>query len=287
MSEDDTGPQQDDVVPQQGDAAPQQDDAVPQQEAPLEVLLRVQDLDTTITQLEHRRAALPARSRLRTLEGQVASIESQMDAVGAQRQEVVDRLTALDQQVASLTSRRRTLESQLYGARDVAPRDLQAMEGEVHHLTRRRAELEEVELGLMEEQEAFDTQLAALGGQRSELEGQAEALRKELADAEADVNAQLAEVSASRGTEVRRLPTELADRYETIRARLGGVGAARLVGNRCSGCHLELPAMEVDRIRHLPMDTVVTCDQCGRILVRSEEGGGESAGTGNGAGARS
>jgi hypothetical protein len=44
---------------------------------------------------------------------------------------------------------------------------------------------------------------------------------------------------------------------------------ARLVGNHCDGCHLTLPSMELDRIRHLAEREVVTCDQCGRILVRS------------------
>jgi predicted nucleic acid-binding Zn-ribbon protein len=45
------------------------------------------------------------------------------------------------------------------------------------------------------------------------------------------------------------------------------VAVARLVGNHCDGCHLTLPAMELDRIRHLPEDELVTCEQCGRILV--------------------
>jgi hypothetical protein len=40
------------------------------------------------------------------------------------------------------------------------------------------------------------------------------------------------------------------------------------VAGSCSGCHLTLPAMEVDRIRKAPADEVITCDQCGRILVR-------------------
>ena len=63
------------------------------------------------------------------------------------------------------------------------------------------------------------------------------------------------------------LPEELAQRYEGLRSRLGGVGAARLVGDRCDGCHLTLPSVEVERIRQLPPDTFATCPQCDRILV--------------------
>jgi predicted nucleic acid-binding Zn-ribbon protein len=36
----------------------------------------------------------------------------------------------------------------------------------------------------------------------------------------------------------------------------------------CQACHLGLPATEVDRIRHLPEDTLVRCEHCGAILVR-------------------
>jgi predicted nucleic acid-binding Zn-ribbon protein len=36
----------------------------------------------------------------------------------------------------------------------------------------------------------------------------------------------------------------------------------------CQACHLALPATEVDRIRHLPPDTLVRCEHCGAILVR-------------------
>ena len=47
----------------------------------------------------------------------------------------------------------------------------------------------------------------------------------------------------------------------------GGTGAARLIGQHCDGCHLELSAVEVERIRAATPDAVVTCEQCGRILV--------------------
>ena len=48
------------------------------------------------------------------------------------------------------------------------------------------------------------------------------------------------------------VPADLLARYERLRTTLAGTGAARLVGGSCSGCHLTLPAMEVDRIRKAP-----------------------------------
>ena len=56
--------------------------------------------------------------------------------------------------------------------------------------------------------------------------------------------------------------------YESLRADLGGVAVARLIGSTCDGCHLDLSAVAFDRVKKLPDDAVVTCDQCGRLLIR-------------------
>jgi predicted nucleic acid-binding Zn-ribbon protein len=143
------------------------------------------------------------------------------------------------------------------------------MDDEVHHLRRRRDELEDEELEAMEEQEPLDTQLEAFDGEAERLRSEADRLRRLLAEAESVLNDELASVQSQRSVAAQRLPSDLAQRYESLRTRLGGTGAARLVGNRCEGCHLELPAVEIDRIRHLPDDVLVTCDQCGRILIRT------------------
>jgi hypothetical protein len=77
----------------------------------------------------------------------------------------------------------------------------------------------------------------------------------------------LVAAAAARATEAALLPAALADRYEVLRQRLKGSGVARLVGHQCGGCHLELSSGEIERIKAQSPDTVVTCDQCGRILV--------------------
>jgi predicted nucleic acid-binding Zn-ribbon protein len=60
----------------------------------------------------------------------------------------------------------------------------------------------------------------------------------------------------------------LVSEYERLRAGLGGIGVARLEGGRCLGCQLMLSAVERDRLKGLPPDEVVHCEECGRLLVR-------------------
>jgi predicted nucleic acid-binding Zn-ribbon protein len=230
-------------------------------------LLTVQDLDTSITQLQHRRDALAETSGLAAMEAQLAELAAQRADAAARRAALTATQKTLEEQIAGITERRSSIEQRMYASTSSSGRDLQAMNEEVRHLTDRRAELEELELVAMLDQDPIDAELAALGGRRAPLEAQAEELRRQVATEAGDIDAQLAAAADARSAEAALLPTALSDRYETLRARLKGTGAARLIKNRCDGCHLELSSVEVEKIRGLPAGEVATCEQCGRILV--------------------
>jgi predicted nucleic acid-binding Zn-ribbon protein len=97
---------------------------------------------------------------------------------------------------------------------------------------------------------------------------QAEDLRGAIAAQESEIDSELSRERADRAKLASEVPDDLLARYEQLRRKLGGTGAARLVGASCGGCHLQLPAMELDRVRKAAPDAIVYCDQCGRILVR-------------------
>ena len=61
---------------------------------------------------------------------------------------------------------------------------------------------------------------------------------------------------------------ELLAEYDELRKRSGGIAIARLVGGSCGGCHLRLPAVDVDRIKKLSPDAPAHCEECGRLLAR-------------------
>jgi uncharacterized protein len=230
-------------------------------------LLAVQDRDTSITQLEHRRAALVESTGLAAVEAQLASLEAERADATARRAVFAATQKDLEGQIAVISERRAVIEKRMYAATSSSGRDLQAMNDEVRHLTERRAELEELELVAMLEQDPIDAELAALRERAAPLEVQAVELRRLVAEGQVEIDAALAEAISARAAEAALLPTALSDRYETLRARLKGTGAARLVGSHCDGCHLVLGSVEVEKIRALPPGEVATCEQCGRILV--------------------
>lgn len=233
-----------------------------------ERLLEVQEHDTKVDQLRHRRATLPERAQLAELESRRAGLDARTAHVRVERDERADRQATLEGQIEAAKARKSELERRMYGGQVGSARDLSAMDDEVRQLTRHINELENRELEVMEQLEPLDGELQAAEVERDGIDSRAGELRDAIAHAEKELDAQIdAELSARAPLEAK-LPPELLSRYEALRKKLGGTGAARLVGNSCSGCHLTLPAMEVDRIKHATPDAVITCDNCGRILVR-------------------
>jgi predicted nucleic acid-binding Zn-ribbon protein len=237
-------------------------------EGPFAALLDVQHHDTVVDQLRHRRATLPERAELAEVGRKLSALDVRAKEVRAERDELGGRQAALEQQIEASRIRRGLLEKRLYGGQVAAARELQAMSDEVKHLGRHVGELEDRELEIMEALEPVDGELQESDVARDALEAQASALRGAITEAEAVLDAEIAEETRVRSAAASGVRPELLARYEQLRKRLGGTGAARLVGGSCSGCHLALPSMEVDRIRKAAPDTVVTCEQCGRILVR-------------------
>ena len=236
--------------------------------APLALLLEVQRHDTVVDQLRHRRATLPERGELAGVDAQLAALATRLKELGVARDDHGLRQAGLEQQIESSKERRATLEKRLFGGQVAAARELQAMSEEVKHLGRHISELEDREIEVMELLEPLDAELEAGERTRAALEAEAARLRAAIGQAEVELDAQIvAEVSA-RGQVASGVRDDLLARYEKLRAKLGGTGAAPLVGGSCGGCHLALPAMELDRLRRAPADAVITCEQCGRILVR-------------------
>ena len=231
-------------------------------------LLEVQDHDTAIDQLRHRREHLPERAQLRAVESRLSVLDQRTKQVRTQRDELGSRQAALEQQIDASKARRSELERRMFAGQVTAPRELQAMDEEVKHLARHISELEDREIEIMEALEPIDAQLQMAETERVSLEEQAVQLRDTIGISEASLDAELSTQVAVRDEVAAGLPPDLVARYEQLRKRLGGTGAARLVQGSCSGCHLTLPAMEVDRIRKAPPGAIITCDQCGRILVR-------------------
>jgi hypothetical protein len=233
----------------------------------LGALLALQDLDTHIDKERHRRAHLPERAELTELQRMASDAGAARAELAVTLDEVVSRQSAAERELKATEDRVAQVTVRLYGGTVTASRELQAMASDVEGLRKRASELEDRVLSLMEEREPLDSAVGELDKAIADLVGRQADVGERLARAETDVDAVLAGLEAQRPATVSAVPQPLVNAYERLRGRLAGVAVARLTGGRCDGCHLSLPAMELDRIRHQPPGSLENCEQCGRILV--------------------
>jgi predicted nucleic acid-binding Zn-ribbon protein len=156
----------------------------------------------------------------------------------------------------------------LYGGTVSNPRELQAMQDEIAALKRRIRQLEDQELELMEQIEPLDADLATLRSERAAVDESGSAIRASIAEEEVAIDAELEQVQTERAAAAAAVEPELLAEYDAMRPKLGGIAIARLTSGHCGGCHLSLAAVEVDRIKKLPADEPVRCEECGRLLAR-------------------
>jgi hypothetical protein len=235
--------------------------------ADLEALLGLQDQDTRIDQELHRKAHLPERLQLAELQRAAAETETALSVVAAQLAVVANRQGDAERELKATEDRMAQVNKRLYGGGVSASRELQVMASDVEFLQKRASELEDRVLSFMEEREPLDGVVSGHEARLAELAARQAELSAQLAEAEVAVDHSIATLRAEREKSAAAIPGPLLASYERLRGRLQGVAVARLVGGRCDGCHLSLPAMELDRIRHDAARSPQFCEQCGRILV--------------------
>lgn len=236
--------------------------------SPLDRLLEVQVHDTALDQLRHRRDHLAEKAELRALADEIAAVEASMRELDARLAEIEQAQRRAEDDLASLEAKLGATHTLLYSGSVTATRELQALQEEVAALARRRSDLEDAVLEVLTAKEPLDAERGVLTARRDELDRRGGELAVAVAEAEVAIDAEIAAQGRARADVAVGLPEDLLARYGRLRQSHGGIGVAALVNGRCSGCHLSLPAIEIDAIRHLPPEAVAHCDQCGRILVR-------------------
>ncbi len=235
-------------------------------------LLDLQAIDTALQVLENRRKTLPQLSTINTLTRQIADVDSERVRAQVGVDDIDRDIARLERDIEQVRARSDKDQVRLDAGSGPA-REIEALQHELTSLRRRQSELEDSELELMEQREtaqsAVDEAIARL----------AEA-RASLAEAEAERDAALAEIAKDEEwkTSARKplaadLPADLITLYDKIRDQSGGLGAALVRSGRCGGCRLEFSGGERARMRAAAPDEVVRCDECRRIMVRTEESG--------------
>jgi uncharacterized protein len=235
-------------------------------------LLDLQAADTALAQLDHRRRGLPELAAIAERGERIATLRTELVEAQTRSSDVATEQRRLENEVDAVRTRA-TRDEQRLQVGGLPAKELESLQHEITTLARRQGSLEDDLLEVMENREQADTEAAALTGQVAGLEAEVAELGATRDVAFAEIDAAAAGQLAIRTSVAAELPADLVTLYERARQHGGGVGAAILRQRRCEGCHIELSGSELASVRAAAPDEVVRCDNCRRILVRTDESG--------------
>ncbi len=234
----------------------------------LDALIDVQTQDTRADQIAHQRNHLPQIEVLRSVEAERAEVAARSEVARGRLHELRQRQKGLEDEASLVEDKAAEIDAKLYDGSVVAHKELEAFQEDHRLLKARQSDLEDQAIEVMEAAEPIEVELTALDAEVAGHDARIATLATDVAAAQAELDGELAAVVATRAAAAAEVPGDVLGAYEATRSRMGGIGAARLVGNRCEGCHLEIPSAELEEVRRAPEDAVVTCPECLRILVR-------------------
>jgi hypothetical protein len=236
-------------------------------------LLELAEIDAELTRLEHRRRGLPEHAEITRLAGRDRELRDELATLEARDGDLRREQGKAEADVEQVRTRIDRDRGRLDAGQVSSPRELENLQSEIESLHRRQDDLEEVVLDVMERREATQSRQAAAAAELDGLGTELSAVTDRRDAALAEIGEQAGKAADRRSGVVADEPADLIDLYERLRGQHSGVGAAALRRGRCEGCHLSLNTVDLNAIRAAAEDEVLRCEECRRILVRTDESG--------------
>lgn len=235
--------------------------ATPAQQADL---LSLSNLDLEITRTKVALSGLTSgeafadlRATQRNAASSLIDSRNQLDSVELELKRAEADLALVEQRIEKDNQRLNQTSSS---------KDAQGIQAELETLKKRKSELEDLELAILERKEACEAAYKTILNDKQSVD-------EELAGKETANEAEVMKLRSGldllvqqRAQEAARTDAELFELYEKKVSR--GVAVGRLLNRECGACRMTIGATALAEITALPHDEIATCPDCQAILVR-------------------
>jgi predicted nucleic acid-binding Zn-ribbon protein len=227
-------------------------------------LLLLGNLDSEIARAKNSLAELTSgkstkdmREMNLKLAGELIEARNQLDSVELELSRAEADLTTVEQRIEKDNVRLNATSNS---------KDAQGIQSELLTLAKRKSELEDMELAILDKKD----EVAALF---AEVQARKTLNESELREAETKIESEVLKQRSGldlmvqqRAQQAAQLPVELLELYEKKATR--GLAIGRLIGRECGACRISLGATAFAEIQGLASDEIATCPDCQAILVR-------------------
>ena len=145
-------------------------------------------------------------------------------------------------------------------------KNAQGIQSELKTLAKRKSDLEDAELAIMDAMGEAEANVAVVKQARGVLEAELAEITRVLETEFRKIASGVELTAADRKQLASRLPHDLLELYALKSKR--GTPVARLNHRECGACRVNIGATDLADLNHAPADQLVTCPECNAILVR-------------------
>lgn len=226
-------------------------------------LLDLQAVDLEIDRLLHERESLPELAGYKETHELLAKATARLEAAETGLR---DTNLAVDKTNGELEIAEEKIgreQMRLY-AGGLSARDADYMRREVEMLERKKGEMEDEILQLIERSEQQEAEVEAARAEVENLSRRKQELEATIAEAWKGIDVRLAGKEERKAAIVPLIEEDILELYEGLRSSKDGVGVGRLADGTCGGCHLRITEAEELEVKR---SDPPRCIHCRRILV--------------------
>ncbi len=170
-----------------------------------------------------------------------------------------------EMEARGLDSKVKEIEERLYGGRISNPKELDGLEKDVQMHKRRRNEMDDTLLAMMETIEAATRQAARATTALENLEATRALEVAQLEREHGSINRRMEELNREREQARALLDAATLRQYDQLRRTKGGRAVAQARNDSCGVCGVTVPTGLLNRVHG--GDEIVLCTSCGRMLA--------------------
>ncbi len=234
------------------------------------LLLELADCDVSLSRAQQQLKGLADSLHIPTLLSAAEEIKSRRHDVFIELEGVRSELSRSESDVGVVEARIAKDTERL--AHTSSAKDAQGLEHELESLAKRRSDLEDIELAIMEKAEELEQAMAGIEHELGTAEAALLAAREHESRESERLAGEIRVLGETRQALVSNLPEDLYSLYERQRERYGH-GASHLRAGISSASGVALTESDLQEIRLAPPDQVMMCPDSNAILVRTAASG--------------
>lgn len=234
----------------------------------IQFLLKLQELDMECLALETALRELPVQKEIDESLERLSMLRERSSRLGLELNRVRKEQKHGEWEIKEITATLSSISRKLYGGEVANPREIENMRYRLDMLEATKGRLEDDVIALMEKAEALESEISEVNLEITQKETDLVELTGKRDLEMAAISAKLSGIIEDRERLRVQIPDPLVRKYEQLLRDRGGSVVVPIKGKICGGCHVALPSSIV--ILAKPNNTVVRCENCGRILCWQE-----------------